>query len=137
MFETFDHTADVGLRIRSSDLNSLFAEAAKALTAVLLGDSADVAQTHKIAVCLEADDPVDLMHDWLAELHFYYETERFVCARAEVVLSDRTGLTATVFGETLDPSRHEIGLEIKAITYHGLKVEESEQGWLCEVILDL
>ena len=36
MYETFDHTADLGLRIRAADLNTLFAEAAQALFATLV-----------------------------------------------------------------------------------------------------
>ncbi len=137
MFETFDHTADVGLRVLAPDLEALFEEAAKALTAALLGADAKLASKQEISVALDADDRVDLMHDWLAELHFYFETKRFVCATADVTLSDQKRLTATVFGETLDPARHEIELEIKAVTYHGLKVERRDAGWLCEVILDL
>src|SRR5260370_32573613 len=34
MFETFDHTADLGLRIRAPDLESLFVEAATALCSI-------------------------------------------------------------------------------------------------------
>ena len=137
MFETFDHTADVGLRVTAPDLPILFAEAAQALTAALLGPEADVADSREIRVSLEAPDLVDLMHDWLSELHFYFETEQFVCAKAEVAVSEDGKLTAAAHGETLDPARHEIDMEVKAVTYHGLKVERSGEGWLCEVILDL
>src|SRR3954469_5456448 len=35
MHETFDHTADLGLRIRAGDLDTLFAEAAEALFSVI------------------------------------------------------------------------------------------------------
>ena len=88
-------------------------------------------------ISLEAPDLLDLMHDWLAELHFYFETGQFVCARADVTVSQDGNLTATAFGETLDPTRHEIDMEVKAVTYHGLKVERSGDAWICEVILDL
>ena len=33
--------------------------------------------------------------------------------------------------------RHELDMEIKAITYHGLKVERDGDGWLAEVIVDI
>ena len=44
---------------------------------------------------------------------------------------------ATVRGGTFDPDRHEGVGEIKAITYHGLKVEPIAGGYLAEVILDI
>ena len=47
------------------------------------------------------------------------------------------GLTAAAWGEELDRERHELGHEVKAITYHGLKVEETANGWLAELIVDI
>ena len=89
MFETFDHTADIGLRVKASDLPALFAEAAQALTTALLGPSAEVAGSRGLSIFLEAPDLIDLMHDWLSELHFYFETEQFICARADVTVDRR------------------------------------------------
>lgn len=44
---------------------------------------------------------------------------------------------ATAFGERLDPARHRLGNEVKAITYHGLKVAQEADGWIAEVIVDI
>ena len=48
-----------------------------------------------------------------------------------------TLLTATVGGETLDPSRHPIDTEIKAVTYHQIAVEQVGGHWQARVIFDL
>jgi SHS2 domain-containing protein len=50
---------------------------------------------------------------------------------------DEKGLTASAWGEAYDPKKHELGHEVKAITYHGLKVEHQDDGWLAEVIVDI
>jgi SHS2 domain-containing protein len=47
------------------------------------------------------------------------------------------GLTATARGEPYDPARHVLAHEVKAITYHELKVEQTADGWLAEVIVDI
>jgi SHS2 domain-containing protein len=47
------------------------------------------------------------------------------------------GLTGKAWGEPLDRTRHEPAHEVKAITYHGLKVEQMADGWLAEVIVDI
>ena len=43
------------------------------------------------------------------------------------------GLSGTAWGEPLDPARHALDHEVKAITYHGLRVEQTADGWLAEV----
>ena len=55
------------------------------------------------------------------------------------------GLTATVQGEPIDTARHQLDMEVKAITWHGLKVVRDgggdgggdKEGWLAEVIVDI
>ena len=47
------------------------------------------------------------------------------------------GLTATAWGEPLDPARHLLNHEVKAITCHELKVVPAGDGWLAEVIVDI
>ena len=36
-----------------------------------------------------------------------------------------------------DQARHALAHEVKAITYHRLKVERTADGWLAEVIVDI
>ena len=51
---------------------------------------------------------------------------------------DARRLTATAWGEPIDTARHQLDMEVKAITYHGLKVEPQQSGgWLAEVIVDI
>ena len=47
------------------------------------------------------------------------------------------GLQGKAWGEPLDRSRHELSHEVKAITYHGLRVEKQDGKWLAEVIVDI
>jgi SHS2 domain-containing protein len=136
MYETFDHTADLGLRIRSADLNTLFAEAAEALFSVIVEDLGTVAPVQSLNVTIAGDDRAYLLFDWLKELLYHFDAEHLLLSRFEVQVRD-DGLTATVRGEPLDRSRHELSHEVKAITYHGLRVEQTADGWLAEVIVDI
>ena len=136
MFEIFDHTADLGIRVRADDLSGLFEEAGRALFSVLLTNLDAVRPQERIELELETPDRADLLHDWLAELLYRFDAERFVAARFDVEIGG-TGLKAVVHGEPIDPARHELDAEVKAVTYHGLKVEPDAAGWLAEVILDI
>jgi SHS2 domain-containing protein len=136
MYETFEHTADLGLRIRAADLNALFAEAAEALFAVIVDDLGTVVALQKVDVELTGTDREYLLFDWLKELLYRFDAEHLLFSRFEVHLSDK-GLFGTAWGEPLERDRHALAHEVKAITYHGLRVEKTADGWLAEVIVDI
>jgi SHS2 domain-containing protein len=136
MYETFEHTADLGLRVRAPDLDTLFAEAAEALFAAIVEDLGTVAASRKVEVHLTGSDREYLLFDWLKTLLYHFDAEHLLFGRFAVkVRAD--GLDGDVWGEPLDLSRHELSHEVKAITYHGLRVEKVEGGWLAEVIVDI
>jgi SHS2 domain-containing protein len=136
MHETFDHTADLGLRIRAATLDELFAEAAAALFEVIVDDLGSVAPARQIDVTLPADDVEYLFFDWLKTLLYRFDAEHLLLSRFEVHVGAE-GLKGTAWGEPLDRARHELCHEVKAITYHGLRVEQTPDGWLAEVIVDI
>jgi len=136
MYETFEHTADLGLRVRAPDLDQLFVEAAQALFSAIVDDLQTVRPTQKIDVNLDGDDLSYLLFDWLNELLYRFDTEHLLFGKFEVRIKNQN-LHASAWGEAFDPSRHSLAHEVKAITYHGLKVEKEKDGWLAEVIVDI
>jgi SHS2 domain-containing protein len=136
MYETFDHTADLGLRIRAADLDTLFNEAAQVLFATIVEDLATVRPVQRIDVRIEGDDIEYLLFDWLRELLYHFDAEHLLLGKFEV--HTRTGgLTASAWGEPLDRMRHNLEHEVKAITYHGLSVVKVGDEWEAEVIVDI
>jgi SHS2 domain-containing protein len=136
MFETFDHTADLGLRIQAGDLDTLFAEAARALFSVIVDDLDSVRPIERFDVTVAGEDREYLFFDWLRELLYRFDAEHRLFSRFEVKVNS-SGLTGSAWGEPHDPERHVLGHEVKAITYHGLKVERVDDGWLAEFIVDI
>jgi SHS2 domain-containing protein len=136
MYELFEHTADLGLRVRAADLNSLFAEAAECLFSAVLEDIGSVKPEIAIALEIAGTDREFQLFDWLRDLLMRCDEDRMVFGKFEVnVRFD--GLTGIAWGEPIDPDRHLLAHEVKAITYHGLKVEQTADGWLAEVIVDI
>ena len=136
MFETFEHTADLGLRIRAPDLDTLFAEAAQALFSAVVDDLGTVEPRERHDVRLTGDDRSYLLFDWLNELLFRFDAEHRLFSRFEVRIGGN-GLSGSAWGELFDRSRHALAHEVKAITYHGLCVEQEDGGWRAEVIVDI
>jgi SHS2 domain-containing protein len=136
MYEMFDHTADLGLRVRAPDLDTLFAEAGRALFAAIVEDLDTIEPRQEVRFELADDEREFLLFDWLKELLYQFDSQHLVFSRFEVHVGE-AGLTALARGEPLDPSRHQLLHEVKAITYHGLTLEKTGEGWLAEVIVDI
>jgi SHS2 domain-containing protein len=136
MHETFDHTADLGLRVRAPDLDTLFAEAGQALFAAIVEDLGTVQPRQRLDVELKDPDRGYLLFDWLRELLYRFDSEHVLFGRFQVHVSDG-GLRGAAWGEPLDLDRHRLLHEVKAITYHGLRLEPADGGWLAEVIVDI
>ena len=135
-FETFEHTADIGLLARGRTLAELFANAADGL-ADLIVDRDGLHDAVQMRVSVSAPDPEGLLVAWLNELLYLLDTQRFLPRRTQITSLDGGSLTAQLSGDTIDPGRHAVRRMIKAATYHGLSVRQADGVWEARVILDL
>ena len=135
-WQLVDHTADVALRIEAPSREALFEEAAQALMSLIVEEPASVEERETLDFELAADDPADLLFDWLQTLLVAVELRRVLLRRFRVTL-DGPGLRASASGERIDPVRHRLAHEVKAITYHALAVRATRDGWQAEVVVDV
>jgi SHS2 domain-containing protein len=136
MFELFEHTADLGLRVRAATLEELLAEAARGLLAMIVANPDAVRPVESRTIRLAADQPQYLLFDWLNELLYAFEAEKLLLSEFAVQFHGEQ-LTAVCRGEPMDTERHQMDHEVKAITYHGLRVEQTKDAWEAEVIVDI
>lgn len=132
MFEVFEHTADIGLRVRAGDLPSLFTEAAVALFSIISSVTTNGGERRHFAVA--GDDPELLLFDWLNDLLFTFSTDHVALTDIELNV-DPEGIDAIVVARPVDAS--DVMREVKAITYHGLSVRRDGEEWLAEFIVDV
>jgi SHS2 domain-containing protein len=135
-FWTFDHPADLGLEARADSLQELFEALGEGLAEQICPRSA-VRQEKTVRLEVRSDDLEALAVDFLAELLRMFHLERFLVARVQVQRIDDCSVAAAVTGENYDPARHEIALEVKAVTYHQLKIAREGDGWTAKVIFDI
>jgi SHS2 domain-containing protein len=138
-FTFVDHTADLAAKLEAPTLDALFAAAAGALTSALtLPERVKPRVTQTIQ--LDAGDLELLLVDWAAELLYRFDAEGFLVADARVHVEQAAGrwrLDAEVSGETRDPARHPIKVLVKAVTFHGLKIERREGRYVTLLIFDI
>lgn len=140
-FEFFDVTADVGYRAYGKSLEKAFENAATAMFEVIT-DTSKVRSLVEKKICLEAEDKFAILYDWLSELLFLHDSEYLVFSKFDVKIhvenddsQKKYFLEATVFGEDLDPSRHDIRSDVKAVTFHMMKIY-FDKTYVVQVILD-
>jgi SHS2 domain-containing protein len=140
MFEIFEHTADLGLRVVGDSLNDLFAEAAAGFSSLIVAEVGSVEASQQRTLEITSPDLEYLYFDWLSELLFLFESEGWLSANA-VVEVEGNSLRGVVQGENFCEKGHRRSHEVKAVTYHGLSVvpqeRDGEQIWTAEVIVDI
>lgn len=134
--QPFEHTADVGFVVMARNAPELFARAAWGMFD-LLTDPRTVRPVERRAVRVTADDQAALLVRWLSELNFLHATEHKLFSRFDVREVTPTALEAIVWGETIDPARHAVYTEIKAVTFHELVVEQVGSVWRARVLFDV
>lgn len=133
--EQIDHTADVGLRVEAGSLDELFTASARAMFEVI-ADLDNVRNQLAIRVNLQADDVESLFVKWLSELNYRHTTEEMLFSQFKIRELNEQRISASAWGEPIR-AEHVIHTEIKAITYHHLKVEQRGASWYAQFIFDM
>lgn len=135
-YELIDHTADVAIKAYGKTLSEAFENAAKGMFDIIT-DSSEIENIGQYDIELEADNLEELLVDWLSELLFLNSANNLVFGFFKVDLDEKKNkLSAKVFGEKFNISKHKAGAEIKAVTYHMLEVK-SKKPYHVQILFDI
>ncbi|MGB8959801.1 MAG: archease [Candidatus Aminicenantales bacterium] len=137
-YRILPHTADGKFQAYGKTLEEAFGNAALAL-ASLMWDWATVEPKIRHFVHVTGADREQILVKYLGEVIYLFETRRFLLGKVDGlrIRPQFAGfsLEAVLAGETLSPS-HEITGDVKAVTYHELKIEERD-GFTVQVVVDM
>tara|TARA_S200000501_G_C20535679_1_gene617724 strand:- start:261 stop:677 length:417 start_codon:yes stop_codon:yes gene_type:complete len=135
--KNFEHTADIGIEIESPTLSKAFEEVSLSFSEIITGGSLPEVLNSK-EVHLKSDNLDSLLVDFLSYLIVLFDTDDFITGSAKLEISKKHSfqLDGKLVGETYNQDKHGYGVEIKAISYHLLLVQEGPPAHL-RVILDL
>jgi SHS2 domain-containing protein len=137
-FTYLEHTADAEFIAYGRTIDEAFVNAALAMCSLII-DPATVGTPVEKDVELEGDALDALLYDWLSELLYIFEVDRLVFGRFEARVAENNGryrLTARAWGEGIDRHR-DISMHIKAVTYHDLRFEKTNNIYEAQVLLDI
>lgn len=135
-YETFDHTADIGVRVFGRTVEEVFTNAAYALFDQLT-DLKNVGGRAIQEFFVEGADREDLLIRWLSELLFFCQSRGYLFKEFSILHLDSHSVRGAARGEIFDSSRHRFNTEIKAVTYHQVEVKRTDKGWEGRVIFDV
>ena len=134
-------TADVAFEAWGATKEETFLAAADATLNTMVEDLGTVAPRECRVFSLVAESPDLLLLELLQELVYHKDAGRLLLRvrdlRIEETGSGRVRLHAEAVGETIDPGRHALLADVKAVTLHRLVVERTPDGWRAVVVLDV
>jgi SHS2 domain-containing protein len=133
-------TADVAFEATGETLEELFIAAAAATLHVMI-ENPQAVEGREIRVLEVADASLDmLLFQFLQELIYYKDAQQLLLRVSQVQIERSEGgfrLRAAAGGEEIDPGRHEMIVDVKAVTLHRLSVEQKAGVWTAVVVLDI
>lgn len=132
--------ADAAFEARGETVEKLFVAAAEATMNIMVADLKTIQKKVNRVLKVQADNLEMLLFELLQELIYYKDAERLLLRLEKVEIScpgPECSLRAEVAGEELNPERHDLIVDVKAVTLHRYRVSKDERGWQATVILDI
>ncbi|RJR33703.1 MAG: archease [Desulfobacteraceae bacterium] len=131
--------SDVAFHARSDTLEGLFGDAAEALINTMVEDLDSVKERVRRRITVQAESVEMLLFQFLQELIFYKDAEQELLLPADMEIGRRDEeyvLSCVARGEKMDPDRHDLHVDVKAVTFHRFSVKSTPGGWEATVVLD-
>lgn len=140
-FVYLDHTADVQAKCWGRSLEEAFSQTAYSLMATISPNLKKIIPKIEKTVKFEAEDKEALLFDFLSEFLFIFDVEELIFSEIEVKhiksKNNNFELEAILKGEKFDLNKHEIGTEVKAITYSFMEINESKEKVEIMIVFDV
>jgi SHS2 domain-containing protein len=130
-FEEKEHTADWELVVWGQDLSHLLEQAAYGMNA-LAGVSLNHEPRLQHSLSLPYADAEELLVSFLSEILFLGEMEGLGFDRFDLNINNDQ-MHAQLYGAPIAS----VNKEIKAVTYHNLKIEKSPRGLEAHIVFDV
>jgi SHS2 domain-containing protein len=132
--------SDIAFEADSGTLEGLFKSAADALVNSMIRNYKDIKQVKTVEFTLRESNLESLFVAFLEKLIFYKDVEGLVFNGFKLVIKETDGewvVSCKAKGEKLNAKKHELIVDVKAVTMHLLEVEKKGNGWHAQAVLDI
>jgi len=134
-FEPLEHTADLKVRVWAPDLRGLIEQSARAMIGFMVQGTP--APTSHVVIAGTGEDAEQTLVDCLREILLLPELEGLMPVVAEVLEADERGCRCSVGVIPAAQGDERRGEDIKAVTYHDLRIREARDHLEVEIVFDV
>lgn len=135
-YEQIPHTADIAAKIYGAGLSELFENAAFAMSD-MMADLEGLSAKETIKIEAEGETEEELLIAWLNEVLYTSYIKQILFTEFSVKSIKDGKLKAEARGERAEEIPSRIKAEIKAATYHDLKIEKTDSGLEVTIVFDV
>lgn len=128
--------SELALKVFGNSQADLFTNSAFALFDVMT-DIGKIELEEHLPLEVEGVDRDDLMVNWMRELLYLFQGSGYLLKEFQIHEAKDTLVRAEVSGEKLDPDRHEIKTDIRAVVYHQSRMQKTGEQWTAQVIFEI
>ena len=133
-------TADAAFRAWGLTIEQMFVAAADAMMGVMVAQLDSIANRQQRTIALHDDTMEMLLFQFLQELIYYKDAEQLLLRVAQIEVTEQEdgfALHAEAQGEQIDATRHELVVDVKAVTLYRFAVSQTQRGWEAMVVVDI
>ncbi|MCK4528805.1 archease [candidate division WOR-3 bacterium] len=134
-YEIIEHTADIGIRVKGKTLSLSMEKAILAISDLMLGEI-EIKGKEKMEFIIREDDAEIALVSILEEILYIIEHKQFAISKCSVEIINNE-YRVHLIGNKYKPYEIVDGVEVKAVTYHQLRLEETPDYWIINFILDV
>ena len=140
-YRFLEHTADVSVESQGRSLEEAFEQTAYSLIETITPNLKLISPMTEKIIKIEAEDKEALLFDFLSEFLYLFDVEQLVFSDIKIKpikkTNDKYQLMALIKGEKFDKNKHEIGCEVKAITYSFMEIKEKKDRVKINIVFDI
>lgn len=132
--------ADAAFEAWGDNLESVFISCADALTGVMVDDISLIEGKEAVELRLFNAELDMLLFDFLNEIVYIKDAKRLLLRVEKVEIVEQGGgfeLTGKASGEQIDPSKHRLQADVKAVTLSRFSLVREDEGWRATVVVDI
>jgi len=128
--------ADVAYEIYGKSREELFANAAEAVTQTMV-DVAMLKPVQRLKFKYQNSKLEELLLNFLNELIYLKDADHLLFSNYKIKITKHYHLNADLWGEKINPAKHHLRTDIKAVTRHKLAIIKSEDYYIAQIVLDI
>jgi len=135
-YKNMPHTSDLRIMAWGKTLKELFENAAEGMFSLCF-DLGKIRKTEHLEINIEGDEPEEMLINMLREFLFLVNARDMAFKSVSLDADPAEGIRAVASGEKFSEERHERKHEVKAVTYHALKIGKTDEGLRANVVFDV